>query len=140
MAGLVEQLLSLALAGTMMISTGLDAAAPHNDIEGVLFLQNRQWRAGSAYIPELRRANMTGKVREMRDDAATALEEMAADCKAETGEIIVSGRRWAPRPGRISMWPGPAHPSISWAWRWIWAGMITTAAATSFPAPRLANG
>ena len=90
MAGLVEQLLSLALAGTMMISTGLDAAAPHNDIEGVLFLQNRQWRAGSAYIPELRRANMTGKVREMRDDAATALEEMAADCKAETGEIIVS--------------------------------------------------
>ena len=90
MAGMLEQLLSLAAAGAMMISTSLNAAAPQNDIDGTLFLQNRQWRAGSAYIPEVRVTEMKGKVRELRDDAAAALERMAADCKEATGEILVS--------------------------------------------------
>ena len=90
MANLLEQLLTLATAGTVMISSALTAAAPQNDIDGLLFLQNRQWRVGSAYIPEVREAEMKGKVREMRDDAATALEQMAADCQKETGEYIVS--------------------------------------------------
>ena len=90
MAGMLEQLLSLAAAGVMMVSTSLNEAAPQNDVSGLLFLQNRQWRASSAYIPEVRLTDMQGKVREMRDDAAAALERMAADCKAETGEIIVS--------------------------------------------------
>ena len=90
MASLLEQLLSLAAAGTMMVSTALNAAAPQNDIDGLLFLQNREWRAGSAYIPQVREAQITGKVREMRDDAAAALEKMAADYKEATGEILVS--------------------------------------------------
>ena len=90
MAGLLEQLLSLAMAGTVMISSSLTAAAPQNDINGLLYLQNRQWRCGSAYIPEVRVTDMKGKVRELRDDAATALEQMAADCEKETGEILVS--------------------------------------------------
>ncbi len=90
MANLLEQLMSLAAAGTMMLSSALDAAAPQNDIDGLLFLQNRQWRASSAFIPEVRVTDMKGRVREMRDDAAAALEQMAADCKEATGEIIVS--------------------------------------------------
>lgn len=90
MANLLEQLLTLATAGTVMISSALTAAAPHNDINGLLYLQNRQWRSGSAYIPELREADVKGKVRELRDDAAAALEQMAADCKAETGFHLVS--------------------------------------------------
>ena len=90
MADLLTQLLSLAAAGTMMISTGLNASAPQNDIDGTLFLQNRQWRASSAFVPAVREANVEGKVREMREDAAAALEQMFADCKAETGEILVS--------------------------------------------------
>ena len=90
MAGMLEQLLSLAAAGVMMISTSLNAAAPQNDIDGTLFLQNRQWRVGSAYIPAVRVTEMQGKVRELRDDAAAALEKMAADCKEATGEILVS--------------------------------------------------
>lgn len=90
MASLLEQLLSLAAAGTMMVSTALNAAAPQNDIDGLLFLQNREWRAGSAYIPQVREAQITGKVKEMREDAAAALEKMAADCKEATGEILVS--------------------------------------------------
>ena len=90
MADLLSQLLSLAAAGTMMISTGLNAGAPQNDIDGTLFLQNRQWRASSAFVPAVREAQVEGKVREMREDAAAALEQMFADCKAETGEILVS--------------------------------------------------
>jgi len=90
MADLLAQLLSLAAAGTMMISTGLNAGAPQNDINGLLFLQNRQWRASSAFVPAVREANVEGKVREMREDAGAALEQMFADCKAETGEILVS--------------------------------------------------
>lgn len=90
MADLLTQLLSLATAGTMLLSNALTASAPQNDINGLLFLQNRQWRVSSAYIPEVRETDMTGKVRELRDDAATALEQMAADCLKETGEIIVS--------------------------------------------------
>lgn len=90
MSNLLAQLLSLAAAGTMMISNGLYAGAPQNDINGLLFLQNRQWRASSAFVPAVREANVEGKVREMREDAATALEQMFADCKAETGEILVS--------------------------------------------------
>ena len=80
MASMLEQLLSLAAAGTMMISSALNTAAPHNDVNGLLFLQNRQWRSSSAYVPEVRQAQVKGKVREMRHDAAAALEEMFADC------------------------------------------------------------
>lgn len=90
MAGLLEQLLSLAMAGTVMISSSLTAAAPQNDINGLLYLQNRQWRSGSAYIPEVRVTDMKGKVRELRDDAATALEQMVQACKDETGENLIS--------------------------------------------------
>ena len=90
MATLLEQLLSLAAAGTMMLSTALMTAAPQNDINGLLFLQNRQWRVSSAYIPEVRAAEVKGKVREMREDAALALEQLFADCEAATGEYLVS--------------------------------------------------
>ena len=90
MTTLLQQLLSLAAAGTMMVSTALYEGAPHNDINGLLFLQNRQWRASSAYVPEVREADVEGKVREMREDAAAALEQMFADCLAETGEPLIS--------------------------------------------------
>lgn len=90
MSNLLEQLMSLAAAGTLMISSSLNAAAPQNDINGLLFLQNRQWRASSAYVPAVRQANIPGKVRGMREDAAAALEQLAADCKAATGKNLTS--------------------------------------------------
>ena len=62
MATLLEQLLALATAGTMMISSALNTAAPQNDINGLLFLQNRQWRVSAAYIPEVREAELFTEV------------------------------------------------------------------------------
>ncbi|MBQ8537724.1 MAG: M15 family metallopeptidase [Clostridia bacterium] len=93
--GLASSLASVILAGATMMNTAFDTAKPNMDIEGTIFLVNRQYRITDAYIPEVRRANVTGSVREMRDDAAAALEEMFAACKEETGAtlITVSGYR-----------------------------------------------
>ena len=95
MATLLGQLLSLAAAGSMMISSSLTAAAPHNDVNGLLFLQNRQWRVSDSYAPETVVADVPGQVRSMRADAAAALEEMFAACKADIGVTLksVSGYR-----------------------------------------------
>ena len=98
MATLLGQLLSLAAAGTMLLSTSLDAAAPHNDIDGLLFLTNRQWRVSKAYVPARRFTDVPGQVRYMREDASLALEEMYAACKEEIGITLkaVSGYRSYP--------------------------------------------
>ena len=95
MATLLQELMSLAAAGVMLVTNPLDTAAPHNDADGLLFLANRQWRVSKMYKPELREADVTGQVRKMRPDAAAALEEMFAACKAETGVTLksVSGFR-----------------------------------------------
>ncbi len=90
MATLLEQLLSLAAAGTMMVSSALTTAAPHNDVNGLLFLQNRQWRVSREFEPETIKADVPGHLQDMRADAAAALERMYADCLAETGKTLIS--------------------------------------------------
>ena len=99
----LEQLLSLALAGTMMISGSLTAVAPQNDVDGLLFLQNRQWRVSRYYEPETQKAGVPGQLQDMRPDAAAALEEMFAACKEETGVTLkaVSGYRSYQRQATI---------------------------------------
>lgn len=103
MANLLEQLLSLAAAGTMLVSSSLTAAAPQNDVNGLLFLQNRQWRVSQYYEPETLKANVPGQLQDMRADAAQALEEMFAACKAQTGVTLkaVSGYRSYQRQATI---------------------------------------
>ncbi len=91
MGSILTTLLSLAAAGTMMVSAPLDAAAPQHDIDGNLFLINRQWRVSKYFIPEnTRQAEVPGQVRTMRADAAAALEEMYAACKAESNITLTS--------------------------------------------------
>jgi len=80
----------------MMVSAPLDEAAPQHDIDGTLFLINRQWRVSKNYIPELmRQAEVSGKVRTMQVEAAAALEEMYAACKEEENITLttISGYR-----------------------------------------------
>ena len=95
MATFLQELMALAAAGVMMVSTPLDTAAPHNDVDGLLFLANRQWLVSKTYRPGLREADVPGQVRNMRPDAAAALEEMFAACKADIGVTLrsVSGFR-----------------------------------------------
>ena len=73
MATIIQELLSLAAAGLMLVTTPLDTVAPHNDVDGLLFLVNRQWRVSKVYAPELREASVPGQVRRMRPEAAAAL-------------------------------------------------------------------
>ena len=88
---LLAQLASLGAAGMMLLSVPLDAAAPQNDADSTLFLVNRQWTVTESYEPEnLRQAQVPGSVRQMRDEAAAALEEMFAACKEEIGVTLIS--------------------------------------------------
>lgn len=95
MADLLTQLGSLAAAGMMLVSSALDAAAPQHDVDGLLFLINRQWRVSQNFVPEVVSANVQGNTRQMRADAAAALEEMFAACRKETGVsmVTISGYR-----------------------------------------------
>lgn len=90
MITLLMKLLSLAAAGTMMTSAAMDTAAPQHDPDGLLFLANRTWRVSKAFVPEYRLTNVPGQVRNLRDDAARALEKMFAACKEEIGITLVS--------------------------------------------------
>jgi D-alanyl-D-alanine carboxypeptidase len=88
---LLNQLVSMAAAGLMLLSVPLDTAAPQNDAKGNLFLVNRQWMVSEGFEPDnLREAQVPGSVRRMREDAAEALEEMYAACKEETGMTLIS--------------------------------------------------
>ncbi|MGN0778200.1 MAG: M15 family metallopeptidase [Aristaeellaceae bacterium] len=90
MATLLQELASLVAAGTMMVSGAVDRAAPQHDVDGLLFLVNRDWRVSQNYVPETRQADVPGQLRSMRADAASALEEMFAACKEETGVTLTS--------------------------------------------------
>ena len=48
----LTKLMSLVAAASMMVSGALDTAAPQNDINGLLFLANRQYTVSSAYEPQ----------------------------------------------------------------------------------------
>lgn len=95
MSSLLTSLLSLASAGVMMLTPPLENAAPQHDIDGPLFLINRDWRVSRSFIPPLDMADVPGDVRRMQPEAARALEEMFRACKEEIGVTLksVSGYR-----------------------------------------------
>ena len=87
---ILQSLLSLALSGSLMFSSGLQAIAPHQDVDGTLFLANRQWMLSENYAPIVVEAEVKGQVRSMRPDAAAALKEMFDACREEAGVTLVS--------------------------------------------------
>ena len=88
---LLGKLVSVLAAGTMILSGTLEEAAPQHDADGLLFLVNRQYMVSDAFMPsDLVEAQVPGQVREMRAEAAAALEEMYAACLEETGAQLIS--------------------------------------------------
>ena len=88
---LLGKLVSVLAAGTMILSGTLEEAAPQHDANGLLFLVNRQYMVSDAFEPsDLVEAQVPGQVREMRAEAAAALEEMYAACLEETGAQLIS--------------------------------------------------
>jgi len=87
---ILQSLLSLMTSGMMLLSSGLETVAPHQNVNGNLFLVNRQWMITENYTPSVVDAQVRGQVRSMRSDAAAALKEMFDACKSETGKTLVS--------------------------------------------------
>lgn len=87
----------------MLLSGALEEAAPQNDIDGLLFLANRQWTLHEAFEPELIVTPVRGQVRRLRPDAAEALVEMFDACRKDTGVTLmsVSGYREYAKQNRI---------------------------------------
>ncbi len=72
----------------------MKAAMPDKNIDGTAYLVNREHAVSEQYVPEVRKVNATGMSQSMRDDAATALEEMFQTAKDEGfGLSVVSGYR-----------------------------------------------
>ena len=74
--GFLQSFLSLASAGVLLISGTLQTAAPHQDPYGNLFLVNRAARISANWVPAVEDAGVPGQVRNMRADAAAALEDV----------------------------------------------------------------
>lgn len=90
----LQNIVSVVALSAALLKGSMDAAMPDKNIDGTLFLVNRQHTVSEQYIPEVRTVNVYGMKQSMRDVAATALETMFAAAKAEkVGLASVSGYR-----------------------------------------------
>ena len=91
---LLEKVVSIVALSAMLLDGSMKAALPDKDIDGTAFLINRQHAVSKNYAPITRKVIGPGMSQAMRDDAATALEEMFAAAKEEGVNLaIVSGYR-----------------------------------------------
>ena len=92
---LLGKVLSIVAASAALLDGSMKAAMPDKNMEGTMFLINRQHAVSEFFVPEtLRKVEATGMSQSMRDDAATALEEMFAAAKEEGVTLsTVSGYR-----------------------------------------------
>lgn len=77
-----------------MLGGSMKAALPDKDMDGSLFLINREHSVSENFVPKTRQVIAAGLHQSMREEAATALEEMfAAAKKAGKPLSVVSGYR-----------------------------------------------
>lgn len=87
---LFEKLISVVALTAALMEGGMDTAMPDKDVNGTFFLVNRQHEISEAYVPEIRKVNVYGMSQAMRNDAATALEEMFKAAKEESNISLAS--------------------------------------------------
>lgn len=92
---LLERLLSIVLAAVGLMTGSMKTAMPDKDIDGTLFLVNRQHALSEKYAPDpIRTTETVGMSQKMRDDAALALEQLFEDAKGDGVSLsTVSGYR-----------------------------------------------
>ena len=92
---MLGKMLSIVLTGAALLSGSKNAALPEKDIGGTIFLVNRQHVISEQYVPEpLRKTQVYGMSQSMREDAATALEELFQAAQADGIKLSsVSGYR-----------------------------------------------
>ena len=98
----LQALAALLTAGMLLVTEPVQQVTPQHNPDDLL-LVNRQWRISDDYYPEVRVSDVPGQVRQLRLDAADALEAMFSACLAETGVqlISVSGYRSFDKQERI---------------------------------------
>ena len=92
---LLGKVLSIVAASAALLDGSMKAAMPDKNMEGTMFLINRQHAVSEFFVPEaLRKVEATGMSQSMREDAATALEEMFEAAKEDGVRLsVVSGYR-----------------------------------------------
>ncbi len=99
---LFQKVISVVALAAGLMEGSLSTAMPDKDVSGTVFLVNRQHEIMEEYIPEIRKTDVYGMSQAMRDDAATALEEMFEAAKAEGAPLAsVSGYRSYSKQGTI---------------------------------------
>lgn len=88
-------MLSVVLTGAALLSGSKNAALPEKNINGDIFLVNRQHVISEQYVPDsLRKTQVHGMSQSMREDAAAALEELFRTAQSEGIRLsTVSGYR-----------------------------------------------
>ncbi len=92
---LIRQLVATFALAASLMEGAMDKGMPHLDVEGPIFLVNRQNVIVREYVPGTVVVDVSGASRLLREDAAMALEEMfaAAKLEAKLTLLTVSGYR-----------------------------------------------
>ena len=91
----LEKIIAVIALSAALLDGSLDAAMPDKNIDGSVFIINRQHSVSRRYVPsDLRKAETYGVSQQMRTEAATALEQIFEAAK-EAGVPLstVSGYR-----------------------------------------------
>lgn len=99
---ILQSIVSVVALSVTLMQGSMNAALPDKNIDGTLYLVNRDHMISEYYVPEVRKTDVYGMSQSMRNDAATALEEMFAAAKEEgVGLSSVSGYRSFAKQGTI---------------------------------------
>lgn len=92
---LFGKMLSVILTAGALMQGSMETAMPDKNIDGTLFLVNRQHALNEYYVPSpIRKTETYGMSQSMRDDAALALEELFSGAASDGIKLsTVSGYR-----------------------------------------------
>ena len=91
MSSPLQALASLLTAGILLASEPIQLVTPQHNPEDLLLV-----KISGQYYPEVRVADVPGQVRQLRPEAAEALEEMFAACLEEAGVQLISVSGYRP--------------------------------------------
>jgi len=87
---LLEKMMSVIALSAVLLDGSMDAAMPDKNIDGKVYLVNRQHALHQRYVPhDLQNVLVQGISQDMRQEAATALESLFAEAK-EAGVPLAS--------------------------------------------------
>lgn len=87
---MIKQWMLMLLLTATLFSKGTSQLVPQRDVQGTMYLVNRDLPISKNYVPPVQKAQVPGSSTLMRKDAAMALEKMFAAAKEEAGIIFTA--------------------------------------------------